>query len=355
MDDIKRRGEIAGIQILRAFAAVIVVIHHALEESRGAKGTFSPDWVATSGAAGVDIFFVISGFIMMYTSFSGTARAPSPAAFLWKRALRIYPLYWMCCAAILIAVAVGYLKNLHLDLGDIITSLLLLPGNHLILGVSWTLVYEVYFYVIFAATLVLNSRSASAILTPLLMLVTFLISLLLPDGKTRIFLHDPIVIEFCMGLWLGWAASRYELKLPAWVAAAALLAAFIAPIFIPHPTTAGLPPIPRVVFWGIPAVAIVAFSLRIRTVRGAFGRFLLLAGGASYALYLTHPILMIAYAALIKRSASFSALPQFPVLCVIVAAAVAASIQVHLKVEKPLASSIRALGRHRTVPASRVR
>ncbi|NOJ43681.1 acyltransferase family protein [Bradyrhizobium sp. WSM 1791] len=62
-----------GIQVLRAIAGIIVVLHHSLEESIAAIVPFSPDWFTTFGAAGVDIFFVISGFIMLYVNFPGAS------------------------------------------------------------------------------------------------------------------------------------------------------------------------------------------------------------------------------------------------------------------------------------------
>lgn len=85
--------ELYGIQMLRAIAALAVVVHHTLEESGGAIGKFSPDWLTTSGASGVDIFFVISGFIMFHVTFRDRRGPPTPGTFLFRRATRIYPFY----------------------------------------------------------------------------------------------------------------------------------------------------------------------------------------------------------------------------------------------------------------------
>jgi exopolysaccharide production protein ExoZ len=77
----KGANELFGIQMLRGIAALAVVLHHSLEESNGSTGRFSPDWATTFGASGVDIFFVISGLIMFYTSFPDLRQPISPAKF----------------------------------------------------------------------------------------------------------------------------------------------------------------------------------------------------------------------------------------------------------------------------------
>ena len=91
------RLELVGIQMLRGIAASLVVFHHSLEESlASAVPPTSPDWLTTFGASGVDIFFVISGFIMVYTSFPLRRPPVRPINFVVKRASRIYPFYWFC-------------------------------------------------------------------------------------------------------------------------------------------------------------------------------------------------------------------------------------------------------------------
>ena len=84
------------LQMLRGVAAAAVVVHHALEVSNGAASAFSPDFLTTAGAAGVDVFFVISGFIILYTSFPAGRSPLSPRTFMLRRMIRIYPMHWIC-------------------------------------------------------------------------------------------------------------------------------------------------------------------------------------------------------------------------------------------------------------------
>src|ERR1700753_3607011 len=132
--------------MLRGWAAIAVAFHHALEMSNGALHPFSPDWLTTAGAAGVDVFFVISGFIMPHVSFPIGRPPLRPAAFLGRRILRIYPFYWLCCLAMLALGLAGFLRHQDQSAQTILCSLLLFPNSHYLVGVAWTLVYEIYFY-----------------------------------------------------------------------------------------------------------------------------------------------------------------------------------------------------------------
>jgi peptidoglycan/LPS O-acetylase OafA/YrhL len=109
------KNDLPGIQILRGIAALAVIIHHSLEESNGALHRFSPDWLTTSGAAVVDIFFVISGFIMLHVSFRTGRASLRPGQFLLRRITRIYPLYWLTCLGAVTIAAFGLLsRSFHL-------------------------------------------------------------------------------------------------------------------------------------------------------------------------------------------------------------------------------------------------
>lgn len=121
------KNQLQGIQALRGLAALAVVVHHTLEQSNGAARPFSPDWLTTVGAAGVDLFFVISGFIMVWTTFPQGRPPLRPATFLYRRVTRIYPIYWLTCAAMLALVAMGFLHTHTFTAGDIARSLVLLP------------------------------------------------------------------------------------------------------------------------------------------------------------------------------------------------------------------------------------
>ena len=143
------------IQYLRALAALGVVIFHASPAD-------NPFMV---GNAGVDIFFVISGFIMWSIT---EERPTSPAAFIRDRLIRIAPLYWLLTTLLVVGVLVRskLFPNLKIDLPFVVGSYLFVPMRPPgstgadpiwpVLVQGWTLNYEMFFYVLFSACLFLR-------------------------------------------------------------------------------------------------------------------------------------------------------------------------------------------------------
>jgi exopolysaccharide production protein ExoZ len=139
------------IQALRALAAASVVVHHILAvavQKAGYQFRFP-----SAGAAGVDLFFLINGFIMMYTHFNDFGEVGSSAAFISRRLIRVVPLYWIATTAtiVLILVIPSAFSTQRLDWDNVAPSYLLLlsrePDGSLntILPTGWTLGYEMYF------------------------------------------------------------------------------------------------------------------------------------------------------------------------------------------------------------------
>ena len=354
----RRTEEQYGVQMLRAIAALAVVFHHSLEESNGAVSAFSPDWLTTFGASGVDIFFVISGFIMLYTSFRTARPSISPGTFLFRRATRIYPFYWTCCLAMLGVLFFGFLQHHHLTPAEIALSLALLPNQGLLITVSWTLVYEIYFYIIFAIMLVSRSAVNSVFGTTAVLAILWLLGETLGSGTLRKFLSDPIPFEFAAGLWLGLsfkratAVQRRWPMSPAWaVLGFGLLA--LAPLYVSHATTAGLSGWLRIFAWGLPSTLIVAAFLPVASPSNALQRLMVFLGDASYALYLTHVFVMIGYGFSLKAKLVSQA-PQIAIVPIVVLLAIAVGVTAHLTVEKPLLRVIRRwIGRDQLVPEGR--
>ncbi|WP_225010765.1 acyltransferase family protein [Novosphingobium percolationis] len=331
-------NQLQGIQALRGLAALAVVTHHALEHSNGAARPFSPDWLTTVGAAGVDLFFVISGFIMVWTTFP-EGRAPlRPATFLYRRVVRIYPLYWLTCTAMLALVAMGFLRAHNFTGSEIARSFALFPPATLV-GVAWTLVFEMWFYILFTLLLASGSRRVVVIGVPGLLLCAAALATFLPAGPVRDFLQSPLPIEFCYGIGLAIVGRRViERPLPRVLALAlgalALIAMCLAAVLVPHATTAELPAAARVLAWGLPALVLVGLSLPLRA-RGRAGAALARLGDTSYALYLSHVFVMIGYGRLLKIPA-VAALPQPPLVLAICVGSVAGGFAFHIACERPL-------------------
>ncbi len=280
------------LQLLRAFAVLLVVYHHIPQ----APFLMVPDPTQV-GHWGVDIFFVISGFVMNHST---AGKAVSPGAFWISRLVRVVPLYWLItCAVFVIAIArPGWITAVPTDAAALVKSLLFIPfprSNGFVqpvISVGWTLNYEMYFYALFGLALAFRAGWArlAAVSLPISALVV--LGFLLPWSNTAWkFYSDPVVLEFVAGMWISWAASRIawprgsELR----VAAAAVAAALAVALLTRH-----VEPLPmRAIVFGIPACALV-FGAVILERNGWVVRHRLpiALGAASYSIYLVHPFVI---------------------------------------------------------------
>lgn len=332
-----------GLQIMRGIAASLVLWHHCLEESKYVSYAGAPpEWLIRIGAAGVDIFFVISGFIMMYTNFANGKECLTPTQFVKRRFLRIYPLYWVCCCLVLGLRAFGLFSAAQIAPDYLLNSLLLLPlRSHLLLGPAWTLVFEIYFYLLFAVALRSRAASWTLVGTTALITLIYLAAPWAPTQELSKFLQSELPFEFCFGLVLGYLATRDNISIPrifryAW--APASLIAIVLTSVLPSPSTAGLATTSqRLLVWGIPASFIILAAASWRpSLRTALARAALLLGDASYAIYLTHAFAMISYAVLLRKVPFLTSLNQWPVTTAVFFAALVLGVVTHLTIEKAL-------------------
>ena len=170
-----------GLQALRGVAAAMVVTDHAMRAAiiQGHSFVALEDFAGTIGRMGVNIFFILSGFIMTYTTRETQLLPPlvRTRTFLARRVARLVPLYWLATAATL---AIGTLEGTVYRVGTLVTSLLFLPNfadsgdwrMPPIVGVGWTLNYESLFYLIFAGSLLLPRRLGLAVSIGVIALLT---------------------------------------------------------------------------------------------------------------------------------------------------------------------------------------
>lgn len=152
-----------GIQMLRAAAAIAVVVYHMVHaEGVHGGGVAVLGGPAHFGYAGVDVFFVISGFIMATITAGKFGRAKFAVEFLCRRAVRIVPLYWLCTLAVAAVLALHpNALSSEFENKSLIDSLLMIPqAGGPLLAVGWTLSYEIFFYAMAAIGLAIGTRSA---------------------------------------------------------------------------------------------------------------------------------------------------------------------------------------------------
>ena len=280
------RDDIAPIQMLRGIAATMVVfVHIALQVRRLGFTAIDAEWMLS----GVDIFFVISGFIMWVS----LARHPQRTAreFMLHRIVRVVPLYWLLTALMVVVMLVApqLLQSARFDLPHIIKSFLFIPAPHPLTGAywpvlvpGWTLNFEMFFYLLFSAAIVLSKgveRTRLLIIAALIIAAVVIANVadVLPDAVRHY--GDSIILEFLFGIAVGWAYVRgWPIRSAvAWV----LIAIGFALLFVLHASEN----FPRVLIAGLPAMLVVtgaAFVHRLSIPP------LTLLGDASYSLYLSH-------------------------------------------------------------------
>jgi len=343
------------IQQLRAVAALGVVIFHI--DTQLARMGYE-GWWPNFLSSGVDIFFVISGFIMWITTWD---RPTTPIRFMWNRITRIVPLYWIMTAFALAVLLVNadLMQSGTLDWGHVVKSFLFIPDVHPVklnsmeplIFAGWTLNYEMMFYLIFAATLFLPARfRLPAAILALLALAG--VRLFDPAPLTVLwFYSSEIILEFGMGMLIGAfvTSGRKVAALPAFlmVCGGALALAIVGEW---HEEMS------RTIVRGIPSALIVlgAVSLELhgRVLKSRAFAYL---GDASYSIYLAHGVALSALAQIWRRvldEANPASWASFTVVSLVVCT-VSGAVTYEL-IERPIAKIIKG-GRKRVSERPAVR
>jgi exopolysaccharide production protein ExoZ len=332
---------IDSIQYLRGFAALLVVAFHALESTP----TQFP-----IGASGVDVFFVISGFIMASLMVGPESDA---ATFIWRRAIRIVPLYWATtlAAALVILVKPGFLYRGDASAENVLLSLAFVPhesngeGVAPVLWQGWTLEYEVFFYVICSLSLLFTRRHA----VPVMLVIILALAAMHPAHSNspagRVY-TNPLLLEFAAGVFLAllWRrTARWHVLLAP--------ISFAIGLGILTAQQGGLGPMSgiRVLDWGIAALFIVTGALAVeRNGMLPRSKALLMLGDASYALYLTHGFVVSATIWVMPLSSPWVRLLVACSLSILLA------LLLHRWVERPLTHWLRAASSPRAPSPDRV-
>ncbi len=302
------RHRLSNIQALRAIAVLLVVVRHVQVYLARNAGEFPVPGRFLVGDMGVDLFFVISGFVMVVAHPLPSAGASQVAHFLSRRVTRIYPLYWVYS---LPALAIYLWKPAWLHRFDsgmqvhLVRSFLLWPQNGWpLLGQAWSLVYEMYFYLVFAGLLRLRGRWFGYGLLAWATLVLagngLLASMPALDYPETRLPFALLTLEFIAGALVGLAALRPKTaSTPIW---GWLLAGFAVAwiVGIVLPGGGNLRAGSRVLDYGLPSVALVYGVVLLENAGLRMPRFLAKIGDWSYSIYLSHIFVIAALARLVS-------------------------------------------------------
>lgn len=294
--------KLINIQTLRAIAALNVVVFHSIEASKSyavpARAlSFLDGW----GVSGVDLFFVISGFVMVYTQHKN---ARAPASFFRDRIIRIVPIYWLLTLVmtLLLWFMPSMFRQMSYSTEWILASFGFVSkwglGQNPVLYLGWSIEYELFFYSVFSLMIFL-SRNRLVEFWAAIVLLAFVATIKV----------DPIFVEFVFGMFVGHFYVKQGKKVPRLVAPVALFAGgvvFIGSLWFKDQALS------RVLVYGLPASILVFGAVTAKQIRAGFLSAL---GDASYSLYLVQ---VFTIPVIYKISRVFPASDQHPDLLIFV-------------------------------------
>lgn len=339
-------GNIDSIQMMRGVAASGVVIHHSLHAIIDSQCDGN-QWCTSAinfGASGVDIFFIISGFIMLYTTSEEFGSTKGAADFLVRRAIRIVPLYWALSGVLVLGALSGVLlKSDPPTTHNILFSYLFFPNInphgspptvHPILDQGWTLSYEWYFYLLFAGWMTFGTKRSLATFGWIGFILVGLVSgFLFPKDSTRSFLENKIVIEFCFGMGLammyakGVRTSKRVSASMVVLGVSALLAA----------SNTGITSEYRWLILGGPCAFVLWGVMNLDLSKGNILSWMLFLGDSSYSIYLAHGFITMTIARIARHFHQLA-----PILFIVsVSSSIVVGSLIYLTFERPVTKWLR--------------
>jgi len=301
----KFRAKLDSVQALRGLAALLVAVYHCagiqkegLDPSRTAEvSLLSGIW--DRGYAGVDLFFVISGFIMVYVTHGKSYNRKDIGRFIYNRVTRIYPLWWVFASVMALYFLITYGQFAPPDrvsemnsLAYLIKSYLLIPQYHVpILGVGWTLIHEIYFYIIFAGFLFFDRKRLPLLLTFWMALTIFGAFMGLNDTNARGYpslISSLLTLEFIAGAFAALLITHAVFMFEKACLILGVISVILALTFYTD-TGRDLTLWGRVVVYTIPFTLITYGAVACeRKGDISYPKFLISLGDWSYTLYLSH-------------------------------------------------------------------
>lgn len=282
------RGKLPGIEAGRGVAAALVVLYHTSNHMGRNLGHAPLHGVAQFGHAGVDFFFVLSGFIIFFIHRGDLGRPDRFAHFAERRFTRVFPLYW-CVLLLGLAIGLAAHASLPAPLGTVLYNLTLLPTtDEPLVGVAWTLQHELMFYAIFAVA-VLWKRAGVVLMAAWFFAIVLHAVAGLPEvaGPFANRLLSLFNIQFFFGMFAAWLVAGGRLVRTKAALVAGIVSFAGTGIVEDCGWLDGYGHAARIGY-GLSAMLLVIGLASVRLGEGAWSRGFAVLGTASYSIYLVH-------------------------------------------------------------------
>ncbi|MGC8476391.1 MAG: acyltransferase family protein [Acetobacteraceae bacterium] len=344
-------GKLRGVEAGRGIAAVLVVLVHATDMLKGPTllGGLPLDGLFKFGRAGVDFFFVLSGFIIYYVHRGDLGRPGQLGSYAWKRFARIFPTYWVVLAGLGVIILFYPERDpATTSWGNIWASILLLPRlQDPILGVAWTLRHELLFYLLFAG-LILNRTLGRVVLGIWAALLAWQIGVFtftLHPWFTGMAGYLPFRVfnfEFFFGMGVAVLLARGPARAPGWFLILGTALFFGNGLMESFGSVGPVEWPPHQLLYGVASAMALYGAVGLeRAGRLSVPNWLFAIGSASYSIYLTHLIPLMTIQHFLPRLRGLVPLPRDPVFLLAVAACVIAGVVFSRLVEQPLLRALR--------------
>lgn len=314
------------VHFLRFFASVAVVVHHVISR-------YDPKLIV--GAAGVDMFFIISGLVIGLAMRSGE----TASAFAARRMIRIYPIYWV--ATFLYAAFRIWVWTEHPSALEVAGSLVIFPvfgaAWHPIYWPAWTLEYEVFFYAL-ATVLIATCRHRAMLVCFIILVLLSFLQIKIPDTNPVQYFNLGRFIEFATGLLLAYSIER-KLFVNKTIGAI-LIGTAVCMLYYNREL-----PYDQRLAWGVPSLMAIVGLLAFEESRFLRHSMVKLGGNASYSIYLTHiTVIELIYVVAYKLGVNVDRFSSanatiYSLFCIV--AALVVGLVIHLSIEKPLLELLR--------------
>jgi exopolysaccharide production protein ExoZ len=294
---------IYSIQYMRAIAALLVVAQHAAK--KGEQYSTDPLSYFTVGGVGVDLFFIISGYIMCNAVDGKDVKF---LKFMKSRVTRIIPLYWILTSMALVIFLI-FPDKINSSGGDtsIFSSYLLIPTDaKYLVNNGWTLSYEFLFYFIFSLCLGVRSLHRYLIPVGIIGILCFLGVIFESNNYLVNFITNQYLIEFSFGILVFYLRKKYALALNSIYGVVLITTSVLVISYVNYNPYANAFGYANIIHKGIPALLFFIGMLLMEPIfkkynSNIFNSLLKKIGDSSYALYLFHPFSLVIFSMLLTR------------------------------------------------------
>ncbi|MCB2295312.1 acyltransferase [Clostridium algoriphilum] len=331
--DIKKNIKLDSIQIMRGIGAILIILFHSTTLYQIKFNISYLNGIFKFGFIGVDLFFIVSGFILLYTR-----KKESVGKYLVKRFVRIYPLYWVILSCVIILMFIipnagnGGQKNIVF----LLKNIFLIPDKSLfMIPQAWTLSYEILFYLMFLTTMASNKKIAKIVIE--LWTVGCLVNTIGNFNNANLFIKvmfNPVNLEFLIGGMIYFLIIKYKESITRKICNISIVVGLMLTCFFATLIYFDKPYLSRILI-GL-SLALIIFGVIVKNIKYEckYNKFLIYIGNASYSIYLTH-FTLISATIIILQKTNIKCINSFTITLVDIVI-VACGCICHNVLEKPI-------------------